>query len=113
MTQPTDPANEPTSGGQRPTILVTGATGGIGEAIATQLSERGARVLVGARTPKRGEAAVDRIRSRVRNPELEVVAGDLSLMREAPRVLDHRQHATARLLDPQRGGGAQRSGPHR
>ena len=82
MTQPTDPVNEPTSGGQRPTILVTGATGGIGEAIATQLSERGARVLVGARTPKRGEAAVDRIRSRVRNPELEVVAGDLSLMRE-------------------------------
>jgi retinol dehydrogenase 12 len=64
------------------TILVTGATGGIGEAIATQLSERGLRVLVGARTPERGEDAVDRIRSRVADAELEVAAGDLSLMRE-------------------------------
>ena len=40
------------SGGaeHRPTFLVTGATSGVGEAIATQLSERGARVLIGART---------------------------------------------------------------
>ena len=70
------------SGDVAATILVTGATGGIGEAIAAQLSERGAKVLVGARTPERGEAAVERIRSRVPDAELEVVAGDLSLMRD-------------------------------
>jgi retinol dehydrogenase-14 len=77
---------------QRPSFVVTGATGGIGEAIATQLSERGVRVLVGARTPERGEAAVDRIRSRVSDADLEVVAGDLSLMRDvralAYRIID-------------------------
>ena len=38
----------------RPTFLVTGATSGVGEAIAAELAERGARVLVGARTTERG-----------------------------------------------------------
>ena len=66
----------------RPTFLITGATSGLGEAIATQLGQRGARVLLGARTADRGEAAAERIRSRVPKADLEVVAADLSLMRE-------------------------------
>jgi retinol dehydrogenase-14 len=66
----------------RPTFLVTGATSGVGEAITTQLAERGARVLVGARTAERGEAAAERIRGLVPNAELQVMTGDLSLMRE-------------------------------
>jgi NAD(P)-dependent dehydrogenase (short-subunit alcohol dehydrogenase family) len=61
---------------------VTGATSGLGEAIATQLAERGARVLVGARTTQRGEAAADRIRSRVPNADLALAPADLSLMKE-------------------------------
>ena len=82
------------SGGaeHRPTFLVTGATSGVGEAIATQLGERGVRVLVGARTTERGQAAADRIRRRVPEADLQVVAGDLSLMTEvrslAYQVLD-------------------------
>ncbi len=75
-----------------PTFLVTGATSGVGEAIATQLGERGVRVLIGARTTERGQAAADRIRSRVPDADLQVVAGDLSLMTEvrslAYQVLD-------------------------
>ena len=43
---------------------ITGATSGLGEAIAAQLGEHGARVLMGARTADRGEAAAERIRSR-------------------------------------------------
>ena len=66
----------------RPTFLVTGATSGVGEAIATQLAERGARVLMGARTAERGQVAADRIQSRVANADLELAPGDLSLMRE-------------------------------
>jgi retinol dehydrogenase 12 len=82
------------SGGadHRPTFLVTGATSGVGEAIATQLGERGVRVLVGARTTERGQAAADRIRSQVPGADLQVLAGDLSLMTEvrslAYQVLD-------------------------
>jgi NAD(P)-dependent dehydrogenase (short-subunit alcohol dehydrogenase family) len=79
------------------TILVTGATGGIGEATATQLSERGAKVLVGARTPERGEAAVDRIRSRVPGADLHVVSGDLSLMRDVRYLAYEILNSTPRL----------------
>jgi NAD(P)-dependent dehydrogenase (short-subunit alcohol dehydrogenase family) len=61
---------------------VTGATSGLGEAIATQLAERGARVLVGARTTDRGEAATDRIRSHVPSADLVLAPADLSLMKE-------------------------------
>jgi len=67
---------------RRPTFLVTGATSGLGEAIASQLGERGVRVLLGARTAERGEIAAERIRSRVPNANLEVVAANLSLMQE-------------------------------
>ena len=90
-------SEEPASGRQQPTILVTGATGGIGEAITTQLSERGARVLVGARTPERGEAAVARIRSRVSDADLQVVAGDLSLMRDVRSLAYQIIDSTPRL----------------
>ena len=88
---------EPASGRQQPNIFVTGATGGIGEAIASQLSERGARVLVGARMPERGEAAVDRIRSRVSDADLQVVAGDLSLMRDVRSLAYQVIDSTPRL----------------
>ena len=82
----------------RPTFLITGATSGLGEAIATQLAERGARVLMGARTADRGEAAAERIRSRVPTVDLEVVAADLSLMREV-RSLAYQIMDTAPRLD--------------
>jgi retinol dehydrogenase 12 len=79
------------------TFLVTGATSGIGEAIATQLSERGARVLVGARTAKRGETAVGRIRARVPDADLQVVTADLSLMREVRYLAYEILDSTPRL----------------
>ena len=45
-----------------------------------QLAEGGARVLVGARNAERGEAAADRIRSRVPDADLVLAPADLSLM---------------------------------
>ncbi len=81
----------------RPTFLVTGATSGVGEAIATQLSERGAQVLIGARTTERGEAAADRIRSQVPDAGLQVVAADLSLMREVRSLAYQVMDSTPRL----------------
>jgi retinol dehydrogenase 14 len=81
----------------RPTFLVTGATSGVGEAIAAELAERGARVLVGARTAERGSAATERIQSRVTDADLEVVVGDLSLMREVRSLAYEIMDSTPRL----------------
>jgi NAD(P)-dependent dehydrogenase (short-subunit alcohol dehydrogenase family) len=81
----------------RPTFLVTGATSGVGEAIAAELAERRARVLVGARTAERGEAAAERIQSRVPEADLQVVAGDLSLMREVRSLAYQIMGSTQRL----------------
>jgi NAD(P)-dependent dehydrogenase (short-subunit alcohol dehydrogenase family) len=76
---------------------VTGATSGVGEAIAAQLAERGARVLLGARTTERGEVAADRIRSRVPDADLGVAAADLSLMREVRSLAYEVMDSTKRL----------------
>lgn len=46
-----------------PTILITGATDGIGKQTALDLAERGARILLHGRDPARGQAAVDEIRA--------------------------------------------------
>lgn len=45
------------------TILVTGASGGIGEGIARELAACGAKVLLGARRVDRIEAIADEIRA--------------------------------------------------
>jgi NAD(P)-dependent dehydrogenase (short-subunit alcohol dehydrogenase family) len=89
---------QPAGSDHRPTFLVTGATSGVGEAIATQLGERGVRVIVGARTPERGRAAAERIRSRVPDADLRVVAADLSLMRQV-RALAYEVLDTTPRLD--------------
>jgi retinol dehydrogenase 12 len=88
---------QPVGSDHRPTFLVTGATSGVGEAIATQLGERGLRVIVGARTPERGRAAAERIRSRVPDADLRVVAADLSLMRQVRALAYELLDTTPRL----------------
>lgn len=89
---------QPVGSDHRPTFLVTGATSGVGEAIATQLGERGVRVIVGARTPERGRAAAERIRRRVPDADIRVVAADLSLMRQV-RALAYEVLDTTPRLD--------------
>ena len=53
------------------TVLVTGATSGLGLASARALARAGARVLLGARDPERGKAALERV------PGSELVELDL------------------------------------
>lgn len=68
------------------TCLVTGATTGIGRATAAALAERGARVLLVARDPGRGEAARREVAARAAASGLggsaEVLYADLSAQAE-------------------------------
>lgn len=59
--------------------LVTGAAGGLGQAVATGLAREGALVVVVGRSASRAEEAMKGIRSRVQDAQLEPLACDLSL----------------------------------
>ena len=59
------------------TVLVTGATSGLGLASALALSRAGARVLLTARDPERGKAALERVHDHG-HPDAELVELDLA-----------------------------------
>ena len=59
------------------TILVTGASSGIGRAAAQYLAKLGARVVVVCRNEQRGEPALHDIRQRSGNPSVELLTADL------------------------------------
>jgi NAD(P)-dependent dehydrogenase (short-subunit alcohol dehydrogenase family) len=60
------------------TVLVTGATDGLGKAISVELARAGATVLVHGRTPERAEAAVADIRAASGSTLLRACAGDFA-----------------------------------
>ncbi len=60
------------------TVIVTGANTGIGLETAAALAEKGARVVLTARDPTKGTAAVDVIRSRNTTADLTLMQLDLA-----------------------------------
>src|SRR5262245_36859696 len=60
------------------TWLVTGATSGIGKALAARLAVAGARVLAHARDPERGAALVAELRAQSAEADVQPVCADLS-----------------------------------
>jgi NAD(P)-dependent dehydrogenase (short-subunit alcohol dehydrogenase family) len=60
------------------TVLVTGATDGLGKAISVELARAGATVLVHGRSAERAEAAADDIRAASGSELLRTCAGDLA-----------------------------------
>jgi NAD(P)-dependent dehydrogenase (short-subunit alcohol dehydrogenase family) len=58
--------------------VVTGASDGIGRVIATRLAERGAEVIMPVRTPTKGAAAAEHVRSAARSEKVSTRALDLS-----------------------------------
>jgi NAD(P)-dependent dehydrogenase (short-subunit alcohol dehydrogenase family) len=67
---------------EQTTALVTGATDGLGRSVATELAERGARVLVHGRNPERGAETVAEIRQRTGNDRVELHLADFSSLAE-------------------------------
>ncbi len=58
--------------------IVTGATSGIGEVTASALAQMGAMVILVGRDPRRGAAALERIKRVAPNAQLEFMLADLS-----------------------------------
>lgn len=64
------------------TVLVTGATDGLGKAVATELARAGARVLVHGRDDARGEQTLAEIREETGNDRLEWFRADFASLGE-------------------------------
>jgi retinol dehydrogenase-14 len=68
------------------TVLVTGATGGIGKATAVGLARLGARVAITGRNMARAEAAAADIRAAANNAAVDAFAADLSSQTQVRRL---------------------------
>jgi NAD(P)-dependent dehydrogenase (short-subunit alcohol dehydrogenase family) len=68
------------------TILVTGATSGIGKVTALELARAGHQVLLTSRDPAKGKRVLEEIRSATNNQNLELYVGDFSSMADVRRI---------------------------
>jgi len=69
-------------------VVVTGATGGIGGAVATELARAGATVWLLGRDRDRTELLADQIRAEVPGAELKVAVADLARLSDVHAVAD-------------------------
>ena len=72
----------------RPVVVVTGATNGIGEAASIELARRGAHVGIVGRHPSKADATVERIRDAAPGAAVDVFLGDLALMSDVRKIAD-------------------------
>ena len=71
---------------QGKTIVITGATSGIGEVAAMRLARQGARLLLVARDPRRAQRVLTRLKSAAPAARHGVYPADLSRLSEMKRV---------------------------
>jgi NAD(P)-dependent dehydrogenase (short-subunit alcohol dehydrogenase family) len=79
------------------TILVTGATDGIGRQTALELTRMGARVFVHGRSPERAEKTVREIEKETGNSHVERIVADLSSMEQVRMLAEEVRLRCGRL----------------
>ena len=91
------------------TIVITGATSGIGEVAAIRLAEQGARIVFTARDQARADVTMEKLRRANGAAEHAMHLADLSLLADMKRVAGEIGAGTAdRCPDQQCGGAVQR-----
>lgn len=70
------------------TILITGATGGIGKEIAIGLAKRGVHVIITGRNLQRGEQAVKDIEQASGNSNIDLVLADMAVQADIRRLAE-------------------------
>lgn len=69
-------------------ILITGATGGIGKAAATEFAKRGATLTIVGRNKQKTEQVLAELKSTSGNPKLDLLLCDLSRMADVKRAAE-------------------------
>ena len=79
------------------TVVVTGATDGVGKEAATRIAEAGATLLLVGRDPDKGRAVVERMRRQAGNQAISFLCADLSRLGEVRRVAGEIRDRCGRL----------------
>ncbi|UYZ38160.1 SDR family NAD(P)-dependent oxidoreductase [Clostridium beijerinckii] len=69
-----------------PIVIITGATNGLGQIVASELAKRGAHLVLTARSKSKAEATERLIKNIAPDAEIDFFFGDLSLMKDVKRI---------------------------
>jgi len=78
-------------------ILVTGATGGVGEATTRALAGMGATLVMVGRNPEKCQQVADEIKAKTGNPGVSYLVGDLSAQADVRRMAGEFKQQFSRL----------------
>jgi short-subunit dehydrogenase len=69
-----------------PTVVITGATSGLGQLVAIELAKRGTHLVLTARSKNRAEMTKKMLKDIMPNTEVDLFYVDLSLMEDVRHV---------------------------